>query len=102
MSKILTYLFGILLLCSFRPQDVEPAVQHLRCEMLVNPEGIDVLNPRLSWELSSTQRGSYQIAYQILVASSPEKLAANKADLWDSGKVLSDASIHQKLSLIHI
>ena len=96
MSKIFTYLLGIVLLCSFRPQEVEPAVQHLRCEMLVNPEGIDVLIPRLSWELSSIQRGSYQIAYQILVASSPEKLAANKADLWDSGKVLSDASIHQK------
>ena len=34
-----------------------------------------------------------QTAYQILVASSPEKLAAGEGDLWNSGKVNSDQSI---------
>lgn len=33
-----------------------------------------------------------QTAYQILVASSPNLLAEDKGDLWDSGKVPSDAS----------
>ena len=34
------------------------------------------------------------MAYQILVASSSELLSRNQGDLWDSGKVDSDQSIH--------
>src|SRR5271157_3004725 len=59
----------------------------LRCEYLVNPLGIDVEKPRLSWVLASGPRGHGQSAYQILVASSPEKLQRNDGDLWNSGKV---------------
>lgn len=66
----------------------------LRCEHLVNPLGIDVTEPRLSWILHSGDRGEHQTAYQILVASSLERLAADEGDLWDSGRVESDQSIH--------
>ena len=68
----------------------------LRCEYLENPLGIDVVRPRLSWVLLSReagQRDQHQAAYQILVASSPERLARDEGDLWDSGKVQSDQSI---------
>ena len=65
-----------------------------RCEYLEDPLGIDVTRPRLSWRLESGQRGQRQTAYHLLVASSPEKLAQNTGDLWDSGKVRSDQSIH--------
>ena len=64
-------------------------IQKLKCEYLDNPLGIDILNPRLSWILESDQRGQYQTAYQIHVAGSIEQLNAGKADLWDSGKVVS-------------
>ncbi len=65
-------------------------IQHLRCEYLVNPLGIDAV-PRLSWEIgASNERGVKQVAYQILVASSEEQLKKGKGDLWDSGKVASD------------
>ena len=37
-------------------------------------------------------RGAKQTAYQVLVAGSAEKLAADQGDLWDSGKVASDQS----------
>lgn len=67
---------------------------HLRCEHLENPLGIDVPNPRLSWVLESKQRAQKQSAYQILVASSVEKLRANQADLWDSGRVGSDETLY--------
>ena len=67
---------------------------YLRCEYRVNPLGIDVLKPRLSWILESGERGQKQTAYRILVASSEENLKHNKGDLWDSGKVESDQSIH--------
>ena len=65
-------------------------VSYLRCEYLMDPLGIDVTNPRLSWIIDSTRRGEQQMAYQILVASSPELLATNNGDLWDTGKVQSD------------
>lgn len=65
----------------------------LTCEMMKNPMGIDAPNPRLSWSLQSEARGVKQTAYRILVASSKEKLDAGQADIWDSGKQTSDASI---------
>jgi alpha-L-rhamnosidase len=70
--------------------------ERLRCEYLVGPLGIDVTQPRLSWELRATDenaRGLRQSAYQVQVASSPEVLVAGDADLWDSGKVMSDETI---------
>ncbi|MGI4787542.1 MAG: family 78 glycoside hydrolase catalytic domain [Janthinobacterium lividum] len=68
-------------------------VDHLRCEYKEDPLGIDALHPRLSWQLLSTTRGQKQTAYEILVARSKETLAADKGDLWDSGKVVSDNSV---------
>lgn len=65
----------------------------LRCEYRVDPFGIDSLNPRLDWILQPgdpSARGVIQSAYQILAASSPDLLASDKGDLWDSGKVASD------------
>ncbi len=73
--------------------DTKPV--NLRCENLVNPLGIDATKPRLSWQMQASDpadRGLKQTAYQVQAASSPEKLAAGKADLWDSGMVSSDSS----------
>jgi hypothetical protein len=69
-------------------------VTGLKCQYADNPIGIDMLNPRLGWLLESVCRAKHQTAYQILVASSIEKLEPFKADLWDTGKVLSDISIN--------
>ena len=69
-------------------------VTRLRCEYLVNPLGIDEKKPRLSWILESDRRGTYQSARRVLVASSAQLLAAGKADLWDSGRIEDDRSVH--------
>lgn len=69
------------------------SITHLRIEQLSNPLGIDIAQPRFSWQLTSDQRNVVQTAYRLLVASSPELLTQNKADIWDSEKVVSDASI---------
>jgi len=69
----------------------------LRCEYRKNPLGIDTLQPRLSWALEPTDprvRGQRQTAYQILAASSEERLRSDQGDLWDTGEVKSDKSIH--------
>ncbi|MHA1264455.1 MAG: glycoside hydrolase family 78 protein [Candidatus Helarchaeota archaeon] len=71
---------------------IEPA--YLRCEYLVNPLGIDVLKPRLSWIIKSTDRSQIQTAYHLLVASSEELLSQDQGDLWDTGIVKSEQSIH--------
>ena len=64
---------------------------YLRCEYRRDPLGIDVVDPRLSWVVDSAKKHSQkQTAYRILVASSPENLAADTGDLWDTGKVASD------------
>ena len=77
---------------------------HLRCEYRDNPLGIDTPKPRLSWVIenskfkiqnsTSDSRSQRQTAYQVLVASTPELLAKDQGDLWDSKKVVSDQSIH--------
>ncbi len=69
--------------------------RQLRCEYRDNPEGIDTLAPRLSWipaAADAAARGLSQKAYRVLVASTEAALAANRGDLWDSGRVESAQS----------
>jgi len=69
-------------------------VEGLQCEYRVNPLGLNVPQPRLSWLLESSERGQRQTAYQVLAATSLDLLSRGEADLWDSGKVLSGESVH--------
>ncbi|MBD0378682.1 glycoside hydrolase family 78 protein [Paenibacillus sedimenti] len=63
-------------------------------EYASNPLGIDVRRPRLFWKLESRRRSAVQAMYQVLVASSRERLDREEADMWDSGKTASDQSTH--------
>ncbi len=77
----------------FGASSVRP--QQLRCEYRVNPQGIDVIDPRLSWVLTPVNpkvRGLSQSAYRILVSASEAGLRGNTGDLWDSGKIASSDS----------
>jgi alpha-L-rhamnosidase len=53
---------------------------------------VDDTHPEFGWVMNDEDINEYQTAYQILVASSQEKLDRNKVDMWDSGKVKSDES----------
>lgn len=66
-------------------------VTRLTCEYKTNPLGIDAAQPRLSWQIQSTERGTLQSAMQIRVALTIKDLK-NKP-LWDTEKVATDASI---------
>ena len=68
-------------------------VKNLHCEYKTNPLGIDMQQPRLSWQLVAQERGVAQTAYQVQVAESLEALDTQDL-LWDSGKVVSGESIH--------
>lgn len=74
-----------------------------QCNHLADPIGINTLEPSFSWKNSSSRHEAAQTAYQLLVASELSGLTENKANLWNSGKVESDASLFipyqgQKLS----
>lgn len=70
------------------------AVTGLRCEYLEHPLGVDVPQPRFSWLITSTRRGVSQSAYRILVASTRDRLEADRADLWDSGRVAAGDAVN--------
>ncbi len=85
-------LLSVVLVPSLANAQSPATADYLRCEYRIDPLGIDVTSPRLSWEMRDTRRGAMQTAYQIIVAATPEKLAAGEGDLWDSGKVMSNAT----------
>ena len=84
---------AFLILLFLRTSFAALTISDLRCENRTEPLGIDVTEPRLSWVLDSKERGEKQTAYQIVVASTESKLSPGKADLWNSGQVISDQSV---------
>ena len=82
-----------LILCGFvvvpACSDRSPiTLENLKCEFLCEPLAIDNTAPHFSWKMVSKDgQGQGSTAYQILVASKPELLDEEKADLWNSGSV---------------
>lgn len=85
----------ILLLAGCQPEVKEDTfwIARLRVETRSEPIVVDVPQPRFSWEIRSDDRNVQQTHYQILVASTPEMIEADSADIWDSGKIRSSQSI---------
>ena len=81
--------FALPLLLSLLSQSLtaQVGVSNLLCENLSNPIGLDVLQPRFSWQLVSNKRNVMQSAYEI-------KVMTGKTTLWKSGRVNSDSSVH--------
>jgi alpha-L-rhamnosidase len=69
------------------PAPAAPSVASLRCEYKVDPLGIDVPQPRLSWQLRSPGRGAVQSAYQVQVTRDGKTV-------WDTGRLAASASVH--------
>ncbi len=65
----------------------------LQVEHLVAPIGIDVSSPRLSWMMQDTRQGAKQLAYRIYVGKDSIAVIGKKGISWDSGKMLSSASL---------
>ena len=58
--------------------------QNLRCEYLVDPRGIDELQPRLSWTLRATDTTALaqrQTAYNILVDGTESDLRSGRGTI---------------------
>jgi alpha-L-rhamnosidase len=65
-------------------------VKELVSEYRINPLGIDVQKPRLSWKIISNAENLVQSAYEIKVTDQ----SPNGKLLWNSGKVGSDQSVN--------
>ncbi|WP_438354333.1 family 78 glycoside hydrolase catalytic domain [Microbacterium sp. CJ88] len=66
------------------------SVGTLETNAAVDPLGIPLAAPALSWNLTASTRGTVQSAYQVRVASSAARLSS--PDVWDSGRVVSPNS----------
>lgn len=84
-------IFFLFLLMSLMGYSQTPV--NLNCEHLVNPLGIDVLQPRFSWQLKSNKDDVFQTAYQIEMATDSIALIKEKESVWTTGKVTSEAML---------
>jgi alpha-L-rhamnosidase len=71
------------------------SVVGLKCEYKTNPLGIDVAQPRLSWQVTAAERSWLQSAYQIWVSQNPDGLNQGRELIWDSGRIKSQESVHR-------
>jgi alpha-L-rhamnosidase len=69
----------------------------LRTEYCINPVGIDRVNPRLSWLLTSERQNCIQSAWQVQVATTRGSLETGDL-IWDTGRVDSEMSVHNHYS----
>ena len=88
------FLLGILFaFCSvfwgLNPVQAATTIKNLRVEYMKNPVGIDVTNPRFSWQMESDVTGMKQNAYEIILTGDEEGTNI----LWSSGKIQSDVSV---------
>ena len=94
MNKI--SLITIFFLCFFfevYSQNNQSSVYDLKSEYLVNPIGIDVKSPRLTWKINDSRRGAIQKSYDICVGTDSAKVAAGKGSYWKTGKINSSSQM---------
>jgi len=91
MRKIVFVSFVVIFCVKASAQDL--SVTRLECASKIDPIAVDEEHPALSWQVQSRLRNVSQTAYRILVADDSASLAANRGNVWDSRRVLSDQSI---------
>ena len=92
----LTLLMGIAVqsgVSAFAEGVSDSVIVNLQTDYTTNPIGSDASTPTFSWQMQSEARGQLQSAYQVMVSSSAEKLAAGDYDMWDSGKIESGIAV---------
>jgi alpha-L-rhamnosidase len=70
-------------------------IDRLSCEdHSENILGVETPAPRFSWTMTGNGQGAMQRAYEIIVSDNLADIKASKGNVWKSGKVLSDQSLH--------
>lgn len=93
---LIMLLIGLFVLNSSFKKQSRFQFRKMLVEYAENPINIDEAHPRFSWIISSAERNQVQSAYQIMVATSSDKLNRNNPDLWNSGKIISNETIQHE------
>ncbi|MCD8136008.1 MAG: glycoside hydrolase family 78 protein [Parabacteroides gordonii] len=90
--KRLILTFCVSTVFSFSDANGQSAVRvpGLQSDHLENPIGIDNPAPRLSWKMEDSRQGARQRAYRVLVGKDSIQVAGGTADMWDTGKLISE------------
>ncbi len=70
----------------------------IKCGNLKTPIGVSEEKIKFSWKLESDKQNVTQSAYQIILTDDLKKLNSREADIWNSGKVISDVSFQVSYS----
>ena len=74
--------------CALFANDIQ--IVNLKVEYAETPIGIDIQNPRFSWQMKSEKPGCFQTAWQIIVTDESRQV------VWNSGKNNSYISLNIK------
>jgi len=85
MEKLILFILVFQSLSLMVPAQV--SVVNLLTENVMNPVGLDISQPRFTWQLNSEKRNISQVAYEL-------KVTQGKTDVWLTGKVSSSQSVH--------
>jgi hypothetical protein len=85
--RILLLLFPAMMACNSRQ-----VPEGLMVEFIRDPEGVRIMDLRPEFTWIVPQYAKSQTACEILVSSSRKKLKKCKADIWNSGKMISSSS----------
>lgn len=91
MKKLLLLSLSLITLLQLHAQ---LSIRQLRTENLTDPLGVETLQPRFSWQLASSKRGTMQTACEIRVANTVSDLIKGRNLVWQSGRMQTDASVH--------
>jgi alpha-L-rhamnosidase len=90
MKKVLILVINALLISPVWLMGADVAIVNLKTEYAETPLGIDVEQPRFSWQMVANNhaRGTYQTAFRLVVTD--EEGSA----MWDTGKKISNSSLN--------
>jgi hypothetical protein len=90
--KMLGVILFILIICPGDPEPIADAPTGLMIEFIREPGNVPILDlkPEFSWIVPVN--ANFQTGFQILVASTKEKLEKGIANIWDSKKRMSNRS----------
>ena len=96
LRKIMVVVIVLINLCVAANAQIR--VFGLKVQAMTNPVGIGIANPQFSWQWQSSLRGALQSGYEIMAASSAEKLKQGDADIWKTGMIESPAQTYIEYS----
>tara|TARA_R110002051_G_scaffold3799_9_gene20313 strand:+ start:13356 stop:16046 length:2691 start_codon:yes stop_codon:yes gene_type:complete len=95
-SKTIIIVSYVLLLicCTYIKKDNSKiSAEHLLCEYLETPIGIDTENPRFRWELKSDRNGAMQKNFNVSVGTDSLEVLKGKGSMWQFKGDANDQSL---------